>query len=548
MELLSVKNLDFTYGGQAENVLSGVSMHLREGEFAVLYGPSGCGKTTLLRLLKREIAPFGELSGEIRYRGCIQTELPPRESAGEIGYVMQNPENQVITDKVWHELAFGAESLGLPGEVIHRRVAETAAYFGIDEWFQKDTAVLSGGQKQILNLAAVMVCNPRLLLLDEPTAMLDPIAATTFLQLLHRLNRELGVTVLIAEHRLEEVLPMADRVLVMDKGNIVMDIPPVDLTKALSKGDAHGALLKAMPASVQIHQLLSGEGLSPLTVREGKAYLQKHFTGITGTIEVPERKMSGEAPVLEAKEVYFRYERESPDILQGATTRVFPGDFLCIVGGNGVGKTTLLQVLSGIRKPYRGKVTVGAGVSMLPQNPRLVFLSSVLKTDYQDMLGALGVPASEWENRIEAVAGQLGIRHLLERHPYDLSGGEQQKAALGKILLGNPRVLLLDEPTKGMDAQARDVLSGILRGLCKTGTAVITVTHDLDFCGENATGCALLSDGRLIGEGEPHGFFSGNRFYTTAAARIGGDFCENGITCQEVASFLLERTGKDRVQ
>ncbi len=502
--MVTVKNLSFTYNGGEKPALSQISLDILPGELVLLCGTSGCGKTTLLRLLKQELAPYGTQTGEI-------TVAVPGEA---VGFVMQNPDTQIVTDKVWHELAFGLENLGIPGDTIARRIGETAAYFGIDAWLEQDTATLSGGQKQILNLAACMVCQPRLLLLDEPTAMLDPVAADQFLTLVQRLNRELGVTVVIVEHRLEAVLPMADRTVVLDQGLIVPDALPE----------------KAMPAAWQIHRMLSGEGPAPLTVRDGKMFLQRHFDGFSGSLAIPEPPVKTGKPLLMGKHLAFRYDRQAPDLLQDISLEIDPGDFYCIVGGNGVGKSTFLKVLAGVCKPYRGNVTASGKVAMLPQNPRLVFLYDTVLRDY--------VAVAD-ETRALAVAQSLGIAHLLDRHPFDLSGGEQQKAALGKLLLVEPQVLLLDEPTKGLDVAARDELAAFLRTLCGQGTAVVVVTHDLDFCSENATCCALLSGGHLLGADEPHRFFSGNRFYTTAAKRIGEDFCTNAITPREVADCLI---------
>ena len=220
MELLQVENLTFSYPDSGKPALRDVSFALAEGSFTIVCGPSGCGKSTLLKLLTKEIAPYGELHGARRYQGVSYEELEARVSGSQIGYLAQDPDSQIVMDTVWQELAFAPENLGMKTEEIRSRVAEMAAYFGIESWFHKKTEQLSGGQKQLLNLASVMTLEPRVLLLDEPTAQLDPIAAGDFFAMIGRLHRELGVTVLIAEHRLEEILPMADRVLFMDGGVI----------------------------------------------------------------------------------------------------------------------------------------------------------------------------------------------------------------------------------------------------------------------------------------------------------------------------------------
>lgn len=528
--MLSVKNLTFTYNGAPEAALQDVSLELEAGDFVLLCGPSGCGKTTLLRLIKRELAPYGQMQGSITLEGIWD--------AGRVGFVMQNPENQVVSETVLQELAFGAENLGYPRDVIARKVAETAAYFGLEDWLCKETAHLSGGEKQILNLAACMVCSPDVLLLDEPTAMLDPIATTSFLSLLRKVNEELGVTVLMTEHRLEEVLPMANRLVLLEEGRVAAASHPQDIGDLLCK---RPTVLGSMPASVQIHTLLSGRGEVPLTVRAGRKYLKETYSCHPGHLDLPERKVPEGTPLLEGKNLYFRYTKDGKDVLSGLSVTVRPGECLGIVGGNGAGKSTLLKVLAGVSKPYSGKIRGVGTVSMLPQNPRLVFLAETLREDYHNMLNLMGIPKTEWETRIGALAAMLGLSHLLDRHPYDLSGGEQQKAALGKVLLREPQVLLLDEPTKGLDSESRQILGLILKDLQGKGMGIVLVTHDLDFCSQYATSCGLLSGGTLVGEGEPHGFFSKNRFYTTAAYRIGSVCCDNGITPSEVAAFLQGR-------
>lgn len=521
--MVHIQDLTFTYNGCKMPTVSHLSVDIPEGSFTVLAGPSGSGKTTLLRLLKQELAPFGTQSGDIQIAG-----------ADFVGFVMQNPDNQIVTDKVWHELTFAGENLGLSPTLIQRRVGEIAAYFGLEDWLSKDTHTLSGGQKQILNLAAVMVCSPSLLLLDEPTAMLDPIAAANFLSLLRKINEELGVTVLLVEHRLDEVLSLADRVLVMEAGKMAADFIPRDFGKMAAQ---NVSVASVMPEILHLYTKLDIQNDLPLTVRDGRTLLGKLYPQVSGSLAV-QVAAPKEKPIVEAKNVSFRYGRTSPDVLQDVTLKAYPEECYCLVGGNGVGKSTLLKILSGVHKPYRGRVNVGGTVAMLPQNPKLVFLSDTLQGDYESYLRALG--KSE-PGLIEAVTANLGIAHLLHRHPYDLSGGEQQKAAIGKLLLANPQVLLLDEPTKGLDLPARKALGEILTNLKHAGVCVVVVTHDLDFCSQYGDRCGFLSNGKLIAEGEPHAFFTGNRFYTTAAHRIGRDVCLNGITPEEIGEFLMER-------
>ena len=545
MDILQIENLNFRYPGAERNAVDGVSFSVHSGEFMVVCGVSGCGKTTLLRLLKPELAPAGKLDGRIVYCGGERTPA-------QIGYVLQNPDNQIVTDKVWHELAFGLENLGLPTEVIRRRVGEMANYFGIQDWFRKKTDELSGGQKQLLNLAAVMVMQPRVLILDEPTSQLDPIAASDFIATLQKLNRELGLTILLVEHRLEEVFPIADRVLLMDSGRVLVRDAPEKIGDALPDGHPMRA---ALPSAVRIFRSVQVADRSPLTVREGRDFLERHFGNRRGTLPEPAYR-HGENVAVELKNVWFRYEKDLPDVLRGTSVQVYAGEIYAVLGGNGTGKTTMLQVIAGVCKAYRGKVLIAGkqirdyggnslyrGVlALLPQNPQTVFIRDTVRADLTEMSEVHGVPKAEREKKIMDVAEKLSIASLLDRNPFDLSGGEGQKCALAKVLLTNPGILLLDEPTKGIDAGGKLVLKDILERLKADGMTVLLVTHDVEFAAETADRCALFFDGEILSADTPMRFFGGNTFYTTAANRMARTLCPNAVTCGQVVAFCNGET------
>lgn len=540
MELLQIENLSFRYPGAETPAVDAVSFSVHSGEFVVVCGESGCGKTTLLRLLKPELAPAGELTGTITYAAGERTPA-------EIGYVLQNPDSQIVTDKVWHELAFGLENLGVPSEVIRRRVGEMASYFGIQDWFRQKTDELSGGQKQLLNLAAVMVMQPKVLILDEPTSQLDPIAAADFIATLQKLNRELGLTILLVEHRLEEVFPIADRVLLMDHGRVLLYDAPENIGGALPAGHPMQA---ALPSAVRVFRALHTADRCPLTVREGRDFLERHFGARRGALPEAEYR-HGETVALELKNVWFRYEKDLPDILRGTALRVYEGEIYAVLGGNGTGKTTMLNVIAGLCRAYRGRVTIGdkpireyrgnalyRGVlALLPQNPQTVFVRDTVRADFAEILEAHGVPKSGREEKIRRMAEKLSIGHLLDRNPFDLSGGEGQKCALAKVLLTAPRILLLDEPTKGIDAGGKSVLREILNTLKAEGITVLMVTHDVEFAAETADRCALFFDGEILSADTPPRFFGGNTFYTTAANRMARTLCPNAVTCGQVVRF-----------
>ncbi len=543
MAHLEIKDLSFTYNGTPSPALQSKDLTVESGDFILLCGESGCGKTTLLRLLKQQLRPAGTLTGSISYLGRPLDALSEREKVSEIGYVMQNPENATVTDKVWHELAFGLESLGEESGAIRRRVAEISSFFGIGSLYRKKTSELSGGQKQLLALASVMVTDPKLLLLDEPTAQLDPIAAAEFLSALRRINEELGVTVIIAEHRLEEVFPMASKVALMDKARIHLADAPAALAARLSGEEAHRMAL-GFPTAVRLFHALGGKGACPLTVREGKRFIAEHYRGeITSLAHTPP-DLTVREKAIELAGAFFRYERETPDVLSDLDLTVYAGELLAILGDNGAGKTTLLRVLSGTRRLYKGKYRLwgkkrseyGASglyrgnLAALPQNPQSLFVGSSVREDLGEVTRLLALPKTESDARISEIAEKLGISHLLDKHPYDLSGGEQQKAAIAKLLLLEPRILLLDEPTKGLDAHAKRGLAEILRGLTAEGRTVVLVTHDVEFAASCADRCALFFDGKIVSAADPVTFFSTNRHYTTAAARITRPTYRNAVT------------------
>jgi len=548
MELLQVENLTFTYPDGKKPALSDVTFTVREGTFTVLCGASGCGKSTLLHLLKKELAPFGKKSGSIRFDGTDYESLDSRVSASQIGILMQDPDSQIVTDVVWQELAFALENLGTERSVIRTRVAEMATYFGIEGWYHKRTSELSGGQKQLLNLASVMTLNPRLLLLDEPTAQLDPIAAGNFLSMLERVHRELGVTVVIAEHRLEDILPMADRVLVLTDGALTLDGTVDSLADAVREGHP---LLAGMPAAARLWKLLGTPSDMPLSVTEGRAMLRALCTE-NATQKAPINEATdSEDPAASLSEVYFRYERNGKDVLHDCSVDILKGEHFCLLGGNGSGKTTLLHILAGILRPYAGGCRLfgkklaayrsgelANGITaLLPQNPKDVFVTECVKEDWL-LACKTTVPEAEREETVRRTAEMLGAAHLADCHPYDLSGGEQQKAALVKVLLRKPKLLLLDEPTKGLDAHYKEELLAVLKKVKDESVTVLTVTHDLDFAAVSADRVGLCFDGGVTAVKTTHEFFTENSFYTTAACRIAGKMFPGAITCEEIAEAL----------
>lgn len=566
MAFLRFEQVSFAYPDAKRRALDRVSFSMEEGEYVVVCGQSGCGKTTLLRQAKPELVPAGAKEGQVFYEGIPLAELDREASAMRIGFVQQNPDNQIVTDLVWHELAFGLENMALPTPVIRRRVSEMASFFGMEGWFRQKTEGLSGGQKQMLNLASIMVMGPKLLILDEPASMLDPLAARNLLQMVQRVNRELGVAVLLCEHRLEEVFQAADRVLLMEKGRILADDTPAALSRSLQQNPESSRIYYGLPGAVRIFGELEQRGLYPagknlpLSIRDARRELQKLFSGrhpawaeettvFPGTEKGREgqkrRDRKKDSPVLTGSELWFRYEEKGKDILRGLDVQLHRGEILALLGGNGAGKSTLLKILSGIQKPLRGKVKSAKGVriAMLPQSPQALFTHDSLLEDLTDS-------ASGDAQKASLMAAGLELSEKLTSHPYDLSGGEMQRAAIGKLLLQEADILLLDEPTKGLDAYLKRELAMLLWKLSVEGISLLLVTHDLEYAASYTDRCALLFDGQITSADEPHAFFAGNRFYTTAAGLIAGDIFPGAVTCEEVVEACgnVKRAGKQEME
>ena len=534
VEKIKIKNLIFSYPNSEKTALNDINLTINQGEFVTICGKSGCGKSTLLRHLKPILTPHGKTSGEIYFNGKSIYDLSDREQAENIGFVMQNPDNQIVTDKVWHELVFGLESLGINSAEIRSKAAEMASFFGIQNWFYENVANLSGGQKQILNLASVMVMNPTLLLLDEPSSQLDPISAHDFFTMLERINTELGVTIILSEHNLSEVFPLSDKVVVMEDGKITAENTPYKIGEELKQN----SMFAALPTPTKIYYSLgNNSGNCPITIRDGHKWLEKQQINEHFEFKAEKNRINTE-PILELKDVWFRYEKNSDDILKGLSFKVHENEFYAIVGGNGVGKSTALSVISKINKPYRGKVFINddTKVAVMPQNPQSLFLKKSVLEELYDAV--FDVEKEKRKNEIEYVMKLCELDNLLENHPYDLSGGEQQRVALAKMLLRKPDLLVLDEPTKGFDACFKRKLAMILKSLQKNGMTVLMVTHDIEFCAEYADICAMFFDGNIVSEAPPRKFFAENNFYTTSAKRMADGIIENAVLDKDVIRAL----------
>ncbi len=552
------------------DALRDTELHVRQGEFVVILGKSGCGKTTLLRQLKPSVTPVGKKKGQIIFDGKDICSLDDRMAASQIGFVWQDVNAQLVTDKVWHELAFGLESLGYDNGYVRRRVAEMGSFFGLGDIFHRKVMDLSGGQKQLVNLASVMAMSPKVLVLDEPTSQLDPIAANDFINSLVRINRELGTTIIMTEHRLEDVLPVCNRSVVMENGRIIYDGDVRGFAESVRSKRIDRGLYLSMPASVQIYMGLeknSGKQL-PLTVPDAREWLvdyDRKFRENGGAPVVPEIQNRGadegvngsenqadnvavdkgdkkrgavngqkdagcreEHPVVcSLDEVSFRYERNTGDVLRQVSLDIYANEILMINGSNGCGKSTMLSLIANLYSPYSGKLRIAKNLrtGMLPQNPELLFTRRSVRDELID--------ANDRQQLAEIVRF-CRLEELLDRHPYDLSGGEKQRLGLAKVLIADPDILLMDEPTKGLDNGFKMQLADMLRKLQKCGKTIVVVSHDIEFCAVAGDRVALLFDGEVAMVGDVRSYMSDNNFFTTAASRISRNILDGAVTVREV--------------
>lgn len=554
MAHIAVKDLSFTYPNSTKKALDNINMEIEPGQFILVCGASGCSKTTLLRHFKSVLTPHGKREGRIIFNNKELSEIPEKEQAEKIGFVFQSPEDQIVTDKVWHELAFSLESLNKPSDVIALRSAETAGYFDLGDKYRSDVNTLSGGQKQLLNLASVMTVTPEVLILDEPTSQLDPIASDNFLSQIKKLNDDLGVTIIISEHNLERVFSMADKVAVMKDGKLVSFDTPENTAKSF--GDKTSDFFLSLPSSAQIAVMASFDGKTPLTVKEGRQALIANGitdkkTDLISSNEI-ENKESKKERILEIDDVFFRYNRYSPDVLRNLSLDVNRGEILCVTGGNGEGKSTLFSILSGMTAPYSGKIKAGKKsmkpsdlrnkTSLLPQDVSVLFVKDSVIDELKEVKKKNGETPSDEE--INKTAELFEIDNLLKSHPFDLSGGEQEKLAIAKILLTEAEIYLFDEPTNGMDPTFKIKFGEIIRELKKSGKTFIIVSHDIEFSATFADRCVMIFDGRVVSDSEPREFFAGNSFYTTTANRIVRSVFPDCILTKEAWKKCKELTEK----
>ena len=512
MSILRVENLCFTYAGANSLAVNNVSLEINQGEILLVAGRSGSGKSTLLGLLKPEIRGKGQMTGEIFLDGQLLPDVTNRETVAKIGYLCQSPENQIVTDKVYRELTYGLENLGLPQPEIMARCAEISAFLGISHLFRKNTWELSGGQKQVVNLASLLVMEPKVLLLDEPTSKLDPVAAEEFLYLLQRVKNEFGLAIILVEHDLDKVVHLCDKMCILDQGQVQAYGTPREVLEQLPQ-DYRGTTAWRLWRGSKV------KGPCPITLSEIRQYVIENFD--KKTLDLPQAK-TWDQQVLECKDLWFRYAKGQEYCLRGVDIVLHKGEFRCIMGGNGCGKSTLLKAISNKEKGVI--VSKGQRIAKLPQDVTELFLQDTV-------LGELEYVERD-RDRIMSMCQSMGIEALLDRNPLKLSGGEQRKVALAKVMLCNPTILLLDEPTGSLDDRGKEDLLQLVLEMKNSGVAILAVTHDAELVAKGDT-VSVLFDGSMSESQEPHAFLRENRFFTTKTVSVCRDWIDGAVTTEE---------------
>ena len=605
MALIEFNNFSFAYmnsDGTESQVksLDNINLEIDYGDFVLLCGPSGCGKTTLLTNLKKELMPAGRRSGEIKFNGTRIIDMDEISSACDIGYLFQNPDSQIVTDTVIQEIAFPLENIGLPTEEIRNRISEIVAFFGINDILHMNVNELSGGQKQLVNLCSLLVLRPQVLLLDEPMSQLDPIASYEFLSIVRRLNEEFSITVIMSEHKADSIFPFIDKAVFLKEGKIEF----VDNAHNICSEVIDDEIFENyLPAVTKIYNSLSVRYPSliklntPLSIREGrrclntihddlikisdsdansdnldsanlhitnKKYHSQEKSGILDKISLGGNKNA----LISMNGIYFAYEKGKL-ILKNVDFELEKGDFVSLIGGNGVGKSTFLQLLVGILKPIKGKVKYKKGIKLayVHQNPMIhfskdnvkeEFLESILeskllnnsdvsfnKESYEKLLKMSneefiesdvlnGLEFDSIEFKFKELIEFFDICDLIDKHPYDCSGGEQQKIVIVKALLQNADVLVLDEPTKGLDPISSKNLANILNSLRDNGITILMTSHDLDFVANNCKRCLMLFDKDIQIDDDPKVIFAENNFYTTFVNRMVKDYVPEIVTLDDL--------------
>ncbi len=556
--MIKIKDFTFHYSGVEKPALNNISLEIEDGEFVLVTGPSAGGKSSLCRCMNGLIPHFygGKVAGSVEVQGLNTLANSPRELATRVGMIFQDPENQLVTQDVEREIAFGLENLAFPRNLIARRIEESLDTLGIAALRYRPVYELSGGEKQKVAIASVLALHPEVLMLDEPTSELDPKSAEEVLSIVQRLNDELGITVILVEHRLDRVVQHTDRLIVLERGEIVVDGRTRDVLHKNYQEIAAAGI--GVPPVIKLAHQLKAAGITdmqtPLTVKEGRMMLQEIFQKISGELPEPDEKNIGK-PVIEVAKLWHVYP-DGPTALRNINLKINQGDFVAIMGRNASGKTTLVKHFNGLLLPDRGLVSVDgidtrkttvAGltkkVGFVFQNPNDHLFADTVEEEIGFTLKNLGLDNGEVRTRIDEVVTRFKLDEYRKQYPRALSGGQKQRVALASVLAIQPGILVLDEPTRGMEYRLKAELMDFLREYAARGNTVILVTHDVETVAEYAARVILLSEGNIVVDGDRREVLSRALLFSPQINRLVQAFGKYGVpddilTVAEVLKLL----------
>ncbi|MFC2045582.1 ABC transporter ATP-binding protein [Chloroflexota bacterium] len=523
--MINIEGLTFFYSDTTQPALNNVNLTINDGEFVLLTGPSGGGKSSLCRCFNGLIPHFhgGKVSGSIVVEGQDTLKSSTKEMAKIVGFVFQDPENQLVSIDVEREVAFGPENLGFPRDLIAKRVEESLDTLGIANLRYRQISELSGGEKQKVAIASVLALHPRVLILDEPTSELDPKGAEDVLSIVTRLNDELGLTVILVEHRLDRVIQYVDRLIVIDAGTIIIDGEIDDIL--VNHYHELSEIGIGIPPLIRLFQELkkrdAGIDKIPLTVKEGRSEIRKTLKNISVQSDsIPNCDMKSGDTLIKIKNLWYAYPNGHTAV-KSINLEVGEGEFVAIMGRNASGKTTLVKHFNRLLVPTKGSIKINGidtkeatiaelarKVGYVFQNPNDHLFADTVYDEVAFTLKNLGYDSKEISQRIDEVLERLHLNEHRGRYPRSLSGGEKQRVALASVLAPKPRIIILDEPTRGMEYRLKSELMKFLEECCCQGNTVILVTHDVEIVAEYAARVILMSEGRVIVDGEKHDVLS----------------------------------------
>jgi len=558
--LIRIKDFSFFYADSPKPALENINLTINDGEFVIITGPSGGGKSSLCRCINGLIPHFygGKISGRVEINGLDTIQHKTSELATHVGMVFQDPENQLITTDVEREIAFGLENMSFPHDSINRKIEESLDAVGIPHLRQKQISELSGGEKQRVAIASVLALHPRILILDEPTSELDPKGAEEVLNVIKRLNEELGITIILIEHRMDRVIHHSDRMIVITNGHIITDENP---RLVLSNGHWEQAGI-GIPPIIQLTHKLKEKGFNiskiPLTVKESRIILGNIFQEIIPRLKTDNNHQTNYQkgkPVIEITKLYYTYP-EGITALNNINLTIHSGEFVAIMGRNASGKTTLARHINGLLQPTHGEVIINGvntnkktvaqlaqSVGFLFQNPNQHLFADTVEDELLLTLNNTNMAQNKKELRITETLGMLGILHLRHSYPRSLSGGEKQRVALASVIAAQPDILVLDEPTRGMEQRRKDELMTFLEEYRNKGNTIIVISHDVETIARYSDRVILMSNGHIVADGNKHDILSGSLFFSPQINRLLQTFpqynkIQDILTVEEIMEYL----------